>query len=144
MRTERALKEDLACAVMKAYRIVAPQKLEEHPALASTLPRLSPEPGHTPDPVAASGSHIPPSTTHITHAASTDPDIEYYVLEGLIGEEWNEDDAVHLGRHNAGEPNEFTITFGLAQPGSAVVYKVYAVLDTGRRAGSEAIVVRRV
>ena len=142
-RTARTMLEDDACAVMKAYRTAAPQKLSQHPALAATIPKLTPDPGHTPDPVQASVTHIPPSTTHIVHDASTDPDVDYYEAEGTNGEEFHADDAVNLGRHYAGQPNEFTFTFGLTQPNTAIAVKVYTVLKSGRRAGSATMVVRR-
>lgn len=144
VRTARSLIEDDACAVMKAYRAAAPQKLSQHPALAATIPRLTPEPGHTPDAVQASATYVAPSTSHVVHSASADADLDYYELEGTNGEEWNEEDAVNLGRHNAAEANEFTVAFGLTQPDTAVALKVYVVLKTGRRAGSAVIVVRRL
>lgn len=142
-RTDRSMKEDAACAVMKAYRAAAPQKLSQHPALVATIPKLTPDPGHTPEPVQASATYVAPSTSHVVHAASSDADLDYYELEGTNGEEWSEDDAVNLGRHDPGEPNEFTVAFGLTQPDTAVALKVYVVLKSGRRAGSAPMVVRR-
>ena len=142
-RTARTILEDDACAVMKAYRVAAPQKLSQLPALAATIPKLTPEPGHTPDPVQASATFTAPSTSHVVHAASTDADLDYYELEGTNGEEWSEEDAVNLGRHNPGEANEFTVSLGLTQPDTAVALKVYVVLKTGRRAGSAPMIVRR-
>ena len=142
-RTARTMLGDDACAIMKAYRSAAPQKLTQHPALAANIPKLSPDPGHTPDPVQAIATHTPPSTTHIVHTPSTDPDVDYYEVEGTNGEEFNADDAINLGRHNPGQPNEFTFTFGLTQPNTTIAAKVYVVLKTGRRAGSATMVVRR-
>ena len=142
-RTERTILEEAACAVMKAYRTAAPQKLSQFPALAATIPKLTPDPGHTPDPVQASATFTAPSTSHVVHAASADADLDYYELEGTNGEEWSEEDAVNLGRHNPGDANEFTVTFGLTQPDTAVALKVYVVLKTGRRAGSAPMIVRR-
>ena len=142
-RTSRTILEGDACAVMKAYRAAAPQKLTQHPALAATIPKLTPDPGHTPDPVQASATLTAPSTSHVIHTASTDADVDFYELEGTNGDEWNEEDAVNLGRHDPGEPNEFTVAFGLTQPNTAVTLKVYVVLRTGRRAGSAAMVLRR-
>jgi hypothetical protein len=142
-RTGRTMIEDAACAVMKAYRAAAPQKLSQHPALVASIPRLTPEPGHTPEPVQASATYVAPSTSHVVHTASADGDLDYYELEGTNGEDWSEEDAVNLGRHEPGEANEFTVSFGLTQPGTAVALKVYVVLKSGRRAGSAPLVVRR-
>ena len=143
-RLERTMAQDAAYDVMKAYRTAAPQKLSQHPALAGTIPKLTPDPGHTPDPVAASATQPTPGTTHVVHAASTDADISHYDLEGVTGPDWNDDDAVNLGRHNPDQPNEFTVTFGLTQPGTSIALKVFTVLNTGRRAGSAVMVVQRV
>ena len=143
-RKERILLQDKAYAIMKAYRQSAPQKLSQHPAHAETIPKLTPDAGHTPDPVQASATLTPPRTTDIVHTASADADLDYYEVEGTNGDEFDDDDAVNLGRHNPDEPNEFTFDFGLTQPGTAIAVKVYVVLKTGRRAGSAVMVVRRV
>ena len=142
-RTARTILEDEASAVMKAYRAAAPQKLSQHPALAATIPKLTPDPGHTPDPVTASATSPTPGVTHIVHTASADADVSHYELEGNIGPEFSDEDAVNLGRHEPNEANEFTVTFGLTQPDTFIALKVYVVLNTGRRAGSATMVVHR-
>ncbi len=143
VRAERKILEDSACAIMKAYRVAAPQALSQFPALASTIPKLTPDPGHTPDPVTASATSPMPGVTHIVHTASADADVSHYELEGNIGPEFSDEDAVNLGRHEPNEPNEFTVTFGLTQPDTFIALKVYVVLNTGRRAGSATMVVHR-
>jgi hypothetical protein len=50
---------------------------------------------------------------------------------------------VNLGRHEPNEANEFTVAFGLTQPGTAASFKVFVVLTTGNRAGSATVVVER-
>ena len=120
-----------------------PDRLKTCLTLLSTLPKLTPEPGHTPDAVNASATYVAPSTSHVVHAASADNDVAYYDLEGTNGDEWNGDDAVHLGRHYPNEANEFTVDFGLTQPGTSVALKVFVVLNTGNRAGSATMLVVR-
>lgn len=142
-RTDRDAFQENAYDLMKAYRLAVPPRLSQHPSLIATLPKLTPEPGHTPEPVAAQAAYVAPSTSHVTHGASADPDLSHYELEGNNGEEFQGDDAVFLGRHEPNEPNEFTVQFGLTQPGTAVALKVYVVLKSGNRAGSETLVVRR-
>ncbi len=142
-RHDRGTHQQNAYDLMKAYRLAVPPKLAQFPAIVETLPKLSPEPGHTPDPVQASAVLVPPDTSHVTHAASSDADLSHYELEGTNGENWSDEDAVSLGSHLPGEPNEFTVQFGLTQPGTAIALKVFVVLTTGNRAGSAVLVVRR-
>ncbi len=142
-RTERDSVQANAYDLMKAYRLAVPPRLAQHPNLIETLPKLTPEPGHTPDAVDASSSYIAPSTSHVVHEASSDPDLSHYELEGTNGDEFRGDDAVFLGRHEPNEANEFTVQFGLTQPGTAVALKVYVVLKSGNRAGSATMVVQR-
>ncbi len=143
-RGDRTQLQTTAYDLMKAYRTAVPAKLAQHPALVATLPRLTPEPGHTPAPVSASAVLVPPNISRVVHAASPDPELDHYELEGTAGEVWREEDAVNLGRHEPEQPNEFEVQFGLTQPGTAVTLKVFVVLKTGNRAGSAALVVRRV
>ena len=142
-REDREKYQTDAYDLLKAYRLAVPPKLALHPSLVATLPRLTPEPGHTPAPVSASAVLVPPDTSHVVHAASTDGDLDHYELEGTAGEVWREEDAVHLGNHDPNQPNEFTVQFGLTQPGTAVTLKVFVVLKTGNRSGSAPLVVRR-
>ena len=142
-REDRNLTQVNAYELMKAYRLAVPSECSQFPNLLATLPKLTPEPGHTPDAVNASATYVAPSTSHVVHSASTDADVDYYDLEGTNGDEWNADDAVHLGRHLPSAANEFTVDFGLTQPGTAVALKVYVVLKTGNRAGSATMIVQR-
>lgn len=128
---------------LKAYRLAVPPKMVMHPDLVATLPKLTPDDGHTPVPVTAEGNFVAPSSSHVTHSASSEALLSHYELEGCIGEEFLAEDAVFLGRHEPDEPNEFTVQFGLSQPGLKVSYKVYVVLTTGNRAGSDTVVVQR-
>lgn len=142
-RTDRNLIQERVYEVLKAYRLAVPAKCGQFPNLLATLPKLTPEPGHTPDPVQASATYVAPSTSHIVWNPSTDPDIDYYDIEGTNGAEWKADDAIHLGRVQAGAPPVFDATFGLTQAGTSVALKVFAVLKTGNQAGSATLVVTR-
>jgi hypothetical protein len=142
-RADRGLTQVSAYDLLKAYRLAVPAKCSQFPTLLATLPKLTPDPGHTPDAVNASATYVAPSTSHVVHDASTDADLSHYELEGTNGDEFNQDDAVFLGRHEPNEANEFTVAFGLTQPGTAVALKVYVVLTTGNRAGSATMVVQR-
>ena len=142
-RAQRNKLQDAAYEVMKAYRQTVPARLANNQQLVDTMPRLTPEPGHTPEPVQASGTFTAPSTSHIVHTASNEPTLSHYELEGCNGAEFRADDAVNLGRHEPNEANEFTVAFGLTQPGTAASFKVFVVLTTGNRAGSATVVIQR-
>ena len=142
-RADRNLTQATAYDLMKAYRLAVPVRCSQFPNLIATMPKLTPEPGHTPAAVQASATYVAPSTSHVVHGASADADLDHYEMEGTNGEAWNEEDAVYLGRHEPNEANEFTVAFGLTQPGTAVALKVFVVTTTGNRAGSAPVVVRR-
>jgi hypothetical protein len=142
-RAERDKLQVTIYEVLKAYRLAVPPVLAQYPELVATLPRLTPEPGHTPEPVVAEGTFVAPSSSRVTHTASSEVTLSHYELEGCHGAVFREEDATFLGRHEPGEANEFTVQFGLAQPGTNASYKVYVVLTTGNRAGSDAVVVAR-
>ncbi len=142
-RTDRDLIQEKAYDIMKAYRLAVPAKCSQFPNLLATLPKLTPEPGHTPDPVQASATLVPPRTSHVVWDPSQDPDVDYYDIEGTNGPVWKADDAINLGRVMAGAPTVFDATFGLTQPGTSVALKVFVVLKSGNRAGSATLVVTR-
>lgn len=142
-RAERAAFQQEAYELMKAYRVTVPARLALYPSIVAVMPKLTPEPGHTPAPVQASGVLVPPNVSQVTHTASSDPDLSHYELEGTNGAVWREEDAVHLASHAPGAPNDFSVQFGLTQPGTAVTLKVFVVTTTGNRAGSAAVVVLR-
>ncbi len=142
-RATRNTEQALAYETMKAYRLAMPIRLSQNAELISTLPKLTPDGGHTPVAVQVSGAYVAPSTSHVVYTASEEAMLSHYELEGCNGEEFIGEDAVFLGRREVGDPLEFTVAFGLTQPGTAAAFKVFVVLTTGNRAGSVVVVVRR-
>ena len=128
---------------MKIYRDIVPGKLASFPALVETMPRLSPLPGHTPEPVNASAVFQAPNQARIVYDASTDAMLQSYELRGSVGDFYSEEDAVVLDTHGPNDPREFVTAFGLNQPGAQVAFKVYVILTTGNEAGSAALLVER-
>jgi len=154
--SERVKAQDLALArarrnrlqsdayeVMKAYREAVAARMTAHPDLNDTIPRLSPLPGHTPEPVNASAIFQAPNASKIVHAGSNDLMVESYELRGNVGDRYSDDDAVVIDTHTRTDPREFVTTFGLTQPGAQVAFKVFVILTTGNEAGSVAMVVER-
>lgn len=142
-RSKRNLIQEDLYEILLAYRENVPGKMSAFPELVDTMPRLTPLPGHTPEPVNASAVFEAPDKSKVVHDASTDPLLQHYQLRGCIGPDWNEDDAVVVATHSPNEPREFITTFGLNQPGVQVVFKLYVMLTTGNEAGSAPMVVQR-
>ena len=144
-RSKRAFCQDKAYAVMKMYRQAMPQALPSESDLQATLPRLTPEEtGPAPAPVNASAVHVIEAQSRTTYDASPAPDLKEYQLRGVIGEEWDEDDAVTIATNGPEAPREFTVNFGLTQPGTSIVLKVYVITEPGRERGSAPLRVDRV
>ena len=142
-RAKRNRLQDQAYEVMKIYRETVPGRLSAFPDLITTLPRLTPLPGHTPVPVNASAVFQAPNASKVVHDASTDAQLLRYELRGTVGHQYNDEDAVVIATHTPQEPREFVTTFGLTQPGAEVALKVFVVLTTGNEAGSATMSLER-
>ena len=131
--------------VFKNYRIGVGTRLPAGHTLLETLPRLTPEKGHTPDAVAASAVFVPPDKARVVFEASTDPDLDHYELHGVAGDEWSAEDAEVVATLPAGaDPREFLTGFALTQPGTAATFSVYTALTTGNVKGSAPMTVHRL
>jgi hypothetical protein len=142
-RTVRDRLETEAYAIMKSYRQGAPARLAGFPDLVATIPKLSPEPGHTPEPVAASAVFQAPDQAKVVYDASADPELDYYELRGNAGPEFRSGDAVVVATNLPEAPREFVTDFGLTQPGAKASFSVYVVLTTGNEKGSAPMTVER-
>ena len=93
-RAARNEEQARAYETMKAYRLTVPTRLSDNPGLISTLPRLTPDGGHTPVAVQVSGTFVAPSTSHVVYTESEEAMLSHYELEGCNGEEFIGEDAV--------------------------------------------------
>ncbi len=146
LRVERDALEVRVRKVLGAYVRAVPALLAaEHPLLAS-VPRISPLPGHTPEPVAVQAEWLPEDQAgKISWAASEDAALDHYEVRWYPGETYDkkeerlafsvdkEADRVALVRQGQ---------FGLVGPGAEASFKVYVVLTTDNERGSAAVVVR--
>jgi hypothetical protein len=142
-RAKRNRTQEQIYAVLLNYREAAPGVLTEFSDLLDTLPRLTPLPGHTPEPVNASAVFEAPDTSKVVYDASPDPKLAAYQLRGNVGDEYSDEDAVVIATNAPDAPREFVTPFGLNQPGAKVALKVFVQLDTGNEAGSAAMFVQR-
>lgn len=131
-------------ALMVTYRlkveaVYAPDSLE-----VESLPRVSPLPGRTPDPVEAAGAWSEPNVrAELTWTESTDPNLLSYQVRAVPGPEYDPEDETLVATIPAGAPRVYNSAAGFAIPGAAMTYKIYVVLDTGNTAGSEALTITR-
>ena len=130
-------------AVLVAYRAAAESRLAANTALLATLPRVTPLPGHTPEPVSIAAECVAPDIAQVTHGESEDADFKEYQLRGTIGEDGDADDAVVLATHTGRTPSPFSTQHGLGQPGGAVSLWVFVVTNDGNERASDRAVVRR-
>jgi hypothetical protein len=93
--------------------------------------------------VNASAVYVSGSTSKTVYDASTAADLKEYQLRGVQADDWNDEDAVTIATNQPGDPREFTVPFGLTQPGTKIVLKVFVITHTGHERGSAAMVVER-
>ena len=113
-----------------------------HP-FTTTLPDLTPPPGSTPAPVPLSGGWNPATAqADFSWPASTEPTIVEFELQVCIGPTFDAATATVVANLPPGTLSVST-TFGLAASGDQISAKLYVVLSTGNRAGSNTITITR-
>ena len=131
-------------AKMKSYRQKMAGYEVGYPELFTTLPALSPAPGHTPDPVPVQVTwNAATSQARIIWDASTDADLQSYEVRASAGDHYDSEDESILATVPAGGLRELFTSFALTSPGLTAGFKVYVVLNTGNEHGSEAVYLQR-
>ena len=130
-------------AVLVKYRAAVVSKIAGDEELIATIPRVTPEPGHTPEKVEVSAGFQAPNKAVVAHTESDDADFKEYQLLGAVGDDADLEDAVLLDTHAARVPVDFVTTFGLATPGSAVSLWVVVRTNDGNERTSDRAVVQR-
>ncbi len=134
----------LAYAMLRDYRAAVEGTFAATNALVESLPRLSPEPGSTPDPVTANSTwEAALLQGKITFSASSDPHLAHYELRFCAGPVYASDTESVIGSLTPGEPREFLTNAGLTAPGSTASFKVYVILTTGNEKGSNTVTITR-
>lgn len=130
-------------AVLVSYRAAVAHRIAGNQALLEAVPRVSPEPGHTPNAVTATAVFQAPDTAKVSHAQSDDVDFKEYQLRGAAGPDGDTEDAIVLATHTAQAPADFFTQLGLGSPGGAVSLWVYVITNDGNERGSTRMVVER-
>lgn len=109
-----------------------------HPLIES-LPRVSPLPGHTPDPVSLSGDwNAGTLKADLSWTASADPDLASYSIRRSGATPYDPTTEVVVDSVLPGVLSLST-NAGLVTPGATMGFKVYVVLSTGNERGSNAV-----
>jgi hypothetical protein len=143
-REERNDLQDEVYAILKNYRQALPTHFATGHALADSLPRLTPEPGSTPEAVTVNGTYVPAQTkAQIVHTKSTAPDFAGYELRMTPGPDYSADDDVVVATSSDINSLEFLTDAGLTTPGMKAAFKVFVKTTTGNEKGSNTVVITR-
>ena len=143
-REERNDLQEVIYDLLKNYRVALPTYFAKTHALVDSLPRLTPEPGATPDAVSANGVwDVPTLMAKLTWAASSDANLSHYELRVCAGPNYSSDNESVLGSVLPNAPREFLTDSGLASPGHVATFKVYVLTTTGNEKGSHTVTITR-
>ncbi len=143
---ERDERDELYLAIrarLVQYRRAVPGLFPKDHPLVTSLPTLTPPPGHTPDAVVLTGVwNTVNGIADLSWTASTDPDLLHYQIRRSGATPY--DTSTELVVITALPPTLMHSTLeGLPVGGATMGYKVYVVLTTGNEKGSNAVSVTR-
>jgi hypothetical protein len=114
-----------------------------HPFVAS-LPRIYPEPGHTPDAVNLTGAfNAATSEGEYAWSASSEAQLARYEVRQSPGPAYDADASSVLASILPGSPLTFATGAGFESPGQVSSVKVFVVLTTGNERGSNTVTLTR-
>lgn len=143
-REERNDLQERIYPILKQYRVAVPGYFAAGSAMMEALPRLTPEPGHTPEPVNASIIwDAPAAQARIDWEASADEALAHYQVRYSPGTTYHEDEEDVLATFAPDDPRVFLTDHALTQPGATALFRVYVVLQTGNQAGGSTLAVTR-
>lgn len=143
-RGQRNKLQDEIYEILKSYRLALPTFFAKDDPLVTTLPRLSPLPGHTPDPVTLSGQWDPGAEmANLSWTESTDSSLARYEIRMSPGPNYLTEDESVIGTVEPGSPLTFSTNSGLTAAGLTAGFRVYVVLTTGNEKGSNDLIIAR-
>jgi len=130
--------------LLVAYRAkVIGEYPPEHPFVAS-LPRIYPEPGHTPDAVNLTGSfNNATNEGEYAWSASAEPTLVRYEVRQSPGPVYDADASSVIATILPGGPLTLITTAGFETPGQTSSVKVFVILSTGNERGSNTVTLTR-
>ncbi len=143
-REERNDLQDEIYEILKNYRQALPSHFATGHALIDSLPRLTPEPGATPEAVTAAVVYVPATgQVRITHTKSTAANFAQYEYRMTRGLTWSDDDDEVIGNVTDIDTLEFLSNAGVETAGVSAVYRAFVKTTTGNEKGSNTVVVTR-
>lgn len=143
-RRKRDAVQVKAYNAMRDYRDAVAGVFPANDPHVLSLPKLTPDPGATPDAVSANGSWITALLkAKIECSESTDPNLLQYELRMCAGANYSTDNEVVVGNIPAGGTREFLTDAGLPASGAVATFKVYVILTTGNEKGSNTVLITR-
>jgi len=147
VKLERERRNDLQDKVQPAlrdYRQAVQGTFAPTDALVESLPRLTPEPGSTPDGVTANivwDALL--LKAKITFTGSDNPNLSQYEIRFCAGPDYSTDNETVIGNLTPAELREFLTDSGLTTAGSTASFKVYVITTTGNEKGSNTVTITR-
>jgi hypothetical protein len=112
--------------------------------MSDSLPRLTPQPGSTPDAVTANGTwDAAQNKARLTFTLSEATDFDAYELRMTPGPDYSAEDDVVVASSTDIQSLEFLTDAGLSVSGVTASYKVYVKTTTGNEIGSNTVVLTR-
>jgi len=143
-REERNDIQDDIHAVLVSYRQLMPTHFAKTHALVESLPKLTPDPGSTPDAVTANGVwDVASGMARITWTASTNTNLAQYEVRFCAGPNYSTENESVAASIAPGGTLEVLIDHGLPTPGSVATYRVYVITSTGNEKGSNTVEISR-
>ena len=141
---DRNALQDIIYPVLKVYRQTVPTNFAANSPLVTSLPRLTPEPGSTPDAVLANGTwNAPTSQGKLTWDESTSPDVVQVEVRWSPGPTYDSANEVVLANLAPAAPREYFTTQGLLANGDESNFKIYVLTNTGNERGSNTVKITR-
>ena len=134
--------QELIYPRLKQYRELIPTLFPADSNIVATMPRLTPLPGSTPQPVNASAVWDGAlQKARLVWDASDNPKLKEYQVRYSVGSKYDETDATVVATITPTNPLELLTDAGLTQVGAVATYKIFVIVETGNEAGSESLVV---
>jgi hypothetical protein len=144
VRTRRNLLQETVYATLRVYRATIQAEFPAQDAFVLTLPRLTPLPGSTPEPVAVQAVwDAGLDQAVITWEASDNANLDHYEVRYSPGSSYDSDAETVQAIVAPDAPREYLTRKGLTNPGDTALFKVYVVLETGNERGSEVLAAKR-
>ena len=143
-RERRNVTQATAYTALVNYRKAVLGTFDPLDALVASLPKLTPDPGSTPDAVTATGIwDVPTQQAKITFTASTEPNLDHYELRMSLGPTYSTENETVVASLAPTDPREFLTDAGLTSSGEVASFKVYVITTSSNEAGSNAVAVTR-